>query len=133
MPGLAAAFKHFGAVPNNPRWSWSARSPDGKTVVLALWSDRFRWKDRPLTYDGSEPIDRDRWSASRGNQERLGNLRWARDNCDGLFRVVMVIAVDPAAVPRAIETCFPREDWMMRLTALDETSGEFQAIKIGNG
>ena len=33
MAGMAEAFAHFGAVPRNRRWSWSARSPDGHTVV----------------------------------------------------------------------------------------------------
>jgi hypothetical protein len=38
---LTAAFAHFGTRPANPRWSWSAVSEDGGTVVLALWRDLF--------------------------------------------------------------------------------------------
>src|ERR1019366_2706519 len=37
--GLAEAFAHFGATGRNQRWSWSARSADGKTVVITLWRD----------------------------------------------------------------------------------------------
>jgi len=38
----ADAFAYFGAQGKNPRWSWSARSADGKTVVLTMWQDEFR-------------------------------------------------------------------------------------------
>jgi hypothetical protein len=35
------AFAYFGAHGANPRWSWSARSPDGANVVLTLWQHEF--------------------------------------------------------------------------------------------
>jgi len=105
---------------------WSARSRDGNTVILALWSDRFRWRDRPLTYDGSE-TDKDYLLTQPGACERLENLQWAKANCDGLFRVVMAKAQNER--PRRIETCFPKPDWVMRITDLDEATGELQAVK----
>jgi hypothetical protein len=33
------AFAHFGAVMKNPRWSWSARSPDGSIVAVSVRRD----------------------------------------------------------------------------------------------
>ena len=42
------AFAHFGAKLTNPQWSWSAVTPDGSAVVLALWEDRFLVKEKPI-------------------------------------------------------------------------------------
>lgn len=129
MSGKVKAFAYFGTKLTNVRWSWSARSDDGKTVVLSLWSDRFRWKDKPLRYDGRERVLPDDWMSRPGMLERLENLRWARDNCGGLFRVVLAIAVDTNAEPRDIATCFSK-DWVMRITELNEETGEFQAVLV---
>ena len=128
---MQEAFARFGAVRRHVRRSWSAVSDDGGTVVLALWSDRFRWKDRPLTYDGSErPGLRDGAAQRVGNQERLEHLIYARDRCGGQFRVVMVKAKNPDAPTRAVYEVFPRDDWLMQITELDESTGEFQAVRV---
>ena len=37
-----AAFRFYNAEPSNPNWSWSARSTDGKTVVVTLWNPEFK-------------------------------------------------------------------------------------------
>ncbi len=76
---------------------WSARTANGKAVVVALWADRFDMKQNPLVYDGteSEP-DANRVANRPGNRERLQDLAWAQDHCAGEFRVVMVRAKDPA-------------------------------------
>jgi hypothetical protein len=81
MAGLAEAFAHFRVVSRDRRRSWSARSADGGTVVLTLWSDRFRWKDRPLTYDGSE-ADKNYLLGQYGGRERL-------EICSGPGRIAM--------------------------------------------
>jgi len=130
MSSLGKAFAHFGAVPRNVRWSWSARSEDGKTVVLALWSDRFRWKARPLGYDGNEPSLPEGWLIRPGSRERLEKLKWVRDKCNGLFRVVIATAVDINADPREIASCDPKDDWIMQITELNEAAGEFQAVMV---
>ena len=120
------AFAYFGAAGKNSRWSWSARSPDGKTVVLTLWADELNYKSVPISYDcfGSKTAI---WSDRPGNRERLENLIWARDQCDGLFRVVITVAEDVHAEPRAIKQCHPQRDMVMRLVDLDERTGEFRA------
>jgi hypothetical protein len=48
---LTEAFAHLGADRKNMRWSWSARTRDGKAVVVALWADRFDLKHKPPLYD----------------------------------------------------------------------------------
>jgi hypothetical protein len=49
---------------------------------------------------------------------------------DGLFRVVITVAEDVKGHPRKIEDCYPKDDWFMQITALDENTGEFRAVKI---
>lgn len=123
--GLAIAFKHFGAKGRNPRWSWSARTPDGSTVVLALWKDRFDNSAKPAKYrsgarDFGDPV-------THGAKERRENLIWARDRCDGKFRVVVVVAQDIGEKVRKIADCYAQPNLTMRILNLDEVTGEFEA------
>jgi hypothetical protein len=130
--GLAAAFAHFGAIPKNPRWSWSARSKDGNTVVINLWKDRFSYHKGRAEYDERAHGDIAQWMNRPGNRERLENLIWARDHCDGLFRVNIAIAEDINASPRKIIDVFPQDKLCMRVTDLDEQTGAFRAVQVGD-
>ncbi|MBF9234617.1 hypothetical protein [Microvirga alba] len=56
MTGVNAAFAYFGAAGRNPRWSWSARSPDGKTVVVTMWKDLITYENGTAIYDGGDVI-----------------------------------------------------------------------------
>jgi hypothetical protein len=123
------AFAHFGATMTNVQWSWSARTPDGKTVVLSLWGDRFSWKKRPIEYHEREDDPPPEWIARLGNRERLENLIWAQEHCGRVFRVIMARAKDKNAEPREIEECFPRADLVMRITYIKPT-GQFGAMVI---
>ena len=124
---LTSAFESFGATPVNARWSWSARSPDGKTVVVTLWQDQVGRRDGRLTY---ESRGESQWKNRPGSRERIENLAWARDQCGGRFNVVIVKAVDPKAEPRSIQECFPSK-LVMRLTHLDVTGGAWAAEAEG--
>jgi hypothetical protein len=125
------SFAHFGATLTNVRWSWSARTPDGETVILALWSDRFSRMKTPMEYEEQATGDRTpEWVARPGNQERLRNLGWARDHCGGVFRVVMARAKDTTDDPREIADCFPKDSLFMRITYLNEETGQFGAVAI---
>jgi len=121
------AFAHFGVSLINVRWSYSGRTSDGTTVVLALWSDRFTRKTSPIRYEGFRDGVNNKWLARPGNRERLDNLIWARIKCNGLFRVVMVTPRDAQADPREIAEAFPKSEMVMRVTELDERTGEFRA------
>lgn len=121
-----ACFEHFGAVCKNPRWSWSARSPDGKTVVMTMWEDEIVWDGARATYQSGARI---RAHKRAGKTELYENLKWARDNCDGQVRVVRMTARDEKADPRSIATCYPDDDLIMRVT-LDEANGTFRAVSI---
>lgn len=131
MTGLAAAFKAFGAEGKNPRWSWSARTPDGKTVVMTLWKDKIDYSSGPISYSTFGSPSLAQWTNQSGNQERIENLRWARDHCDGLMRVVIIKAVDENADRRRIAQSYPQKRMIMKLTGLNVETGEFSAINVG--
>ena len=123
-----ACFDTYGAKPGNPRWSWSGRSEDGKTIAVTVWQDRFEdgidvYRSRPYLGDKD-------WKSRPGHNELVGNLAWARDHCDGEVRIIIAVPVDPSADPRAIRECFPRPDIRMRVTDLNETSGDFTLTRI---
>jgi hypothetical protein len=123
-----AAFEHFGAKPRNVQWSWSARSEDEKTVVVTLWQDEFVRRDGRLVYErGGDPDNPD---TRPGLRELMDNLAWARDHCDGRFRVISAVAKDRNARPRAIKECAPTK-MIMRLTHLDVQLGAFTAEAEG--
>lgn len=125
-----ACFEHFGAVCKNPRWSWSARSTDGKTVVITMWEDEIT-QDGPMVIYQSRLRTRTR--KRPGETERLENLIWAHDHCDGLVRVVRMTARDEKANPRSIATCYPDDDLIMCVTALDKAKGTFRAESVSHG
>ena len=127
---LSECFAHFGATGANPRWSWSARSSDDKTVVLTLWQDQFkRGPGNTTIYEAIEKKGGN-WLKRPGNRERLNNLIHAHDYCDGQFHVVVTIARDINANPRSIAECFPHDRLIMRITELDRQTGEFRAVSI---
>lgn len=128
--GLAEAFRHFDATATNPVWGWSARSADGKTVVVTLWRDWLDYGTKPIVFDTFNRPDLHLWTDSLGNRDRIANLIWARDHCERLFRVIITVAKDVTAYPRDIEDCYPKDDWIMQLTDLDENTGEFRAKKV---
>jgi len=121
---LAEAFAFFGTYPANPRWSWSAVSPDSKAVAVTIWEDH-------VGVDGSiDARGPGNWMSLPGNRERARNLAIARDHCGGLFHVVWVTARDRNEEPRRIAGRYPEEDFMMKLVVLDESTGEFSAVLV---
>jgi hypothetical protein len=118
-------FEHFGASCKNPQWSWSAKSADGRVVVMCMWQDEIKREGDRMVYQSLTPR---RGEGNRpGAKERLENLKWAREHCDGLARVVVMRANDTKADPRSIAECFPHDKLVMRITHIDEATGEFRA------
>lgn len=127
MSGKVAAFAEYDAKLPNDRWGWSAVTPDEKTVVLQLWADRFDRTQQPPRYSeyGNPGLTQ---NADRlGNAARIKHLRWARDACEGRFRVVIAAGVDDADGHRKTERAYAAKDIVMRLIRLDEDTGEFEA------
>jgi hypothetical protein len=123
------AFAYFKAKPKNPQWSWSAISDTGE-VVITLWRDEINYKTKPVSCDFFGHPKLADWIDRQGNRERIENLKYARDHRDGLFRVVIMAAIDPTAEIRQIKETFPQRKMVWRLVALDEETGEFRAEMI---
>ena len=120
-----SAFAHFGTVPRNVQWSWSARNEEAKIVVVTLWQDEFQRKDGRVIY--SRDSTDDQVKSRNGFPELMENLAWARDHCEGRLKVIVAIAKDISASPRSIKECFPSE-MEMRVTDLDLVTGAFTAV-----
>lgn len=114
-----ACFAHFGTVPKNVQWSWSARNEQTKTVVVTLWQHEFVkgvYERGPL-----DPSKRIR----NGHVELMENLRWALNHCSGRVHVIIAIAKDRKAETKKIEECAPTK-MEVYVTHLDEGSGSFR-------
>ena len=123
-----SSFDFYATKPSNPRWSWSARSEDGKTVAITCWIDRF--EHGTALYRSHTRIGGDDWQSRPGHNEMIGNLAWARDNCEGEVRVVVAVSRDPNANPRSIKECYPQPNLRMRVMGLDEATGDFVLERI---
>jgi hypothetical protein len=129
MASLNDAFAFFATKLRNTRLDLSARNEADKVVVLALWRDRLDYSKPPAV---SYRLDRSgvevaNWIDMPGNRTRLADLQWAREHCEGCFRVVIIEATDPAAEPRVIAAASPQQMMVMKITELDEETGEFTA------
>jgi hypothetical protein len=130
MASLSEAFGFFDTKLRNARGDLSARNEADKTVVLALWRDRLDYSKRPvvsyrLHRTGTNAPD---WMDRPGNRARLADLQWAREHCEGCFRVVIIEATDSAAEPRVIAGASPQRMMVMKIIELDEETGEFTAV-----
>ncbi|WP_293811137.1 hypothetical protein [uncultured Bosea sp.] len=123
-----ARFDSYDVKPATPRWSWSGKSDDGKTVAVTCWQDRFE-KGIDL-YRSHTHLGETGWQSRPGHNELILNLAWARDNCDGVVRIIIATPVDPNASPRSIKECFPQPDFSMSIVRLDEASGDFELERI---
>jgi hypothetical protein len=131
MPGLQRAFDHFGAIPKNIRWSVSGRSPDGQTVVMVLWQHLLDYSTNPISYSHYGWHQLLAHNREPSTKERVENLIWARDHCDGLFNVIIAVPVDPNDIDRGIADAFPHDRLVMKLVQLCEQTGEFRAVNVG--
>lgn len=122
------AFEYFGVVPKNIRWSWSGRSPDGSTVAVRLWQDRFEPGGKAYRSWASDVPGE--WKSRPGFVELIDNLAHARDHLDGIVSVILLIAKDKSAVPRTIERSSPAPNLKMRVVELDTEEGTFLLERV---
>jgi hypothetical protein len=121
-------FEFYDVQPKNPRWSWSGRSADGKTVAVTLWQDRFLEGGRVYrNFDSDRPGE---WRSRPGFVELLDNLEYAAKHLDGAVRIILAKAKDRNASPRSIERSWPQPNILMRVTALNRDEGKFTLERI---
>jgi hypothetical protein len=126
---LAGCFTHFGAICASSRFSKSAITQDGQIVVVAMWEDEVQRDGDRIIY---QPRYRPklRGKSRRAESELLANLKWARDHCDGLVRVVILTAEDIKAEPRKIMYCYADDSLVMRITEVDCRTRTFRAESV---
>lgn len=100
MASHSEAFKFFGVVPKNIRWSWSGRSPDGSRVAVRLCQDKI--EDGGRIYRSWSDDKSGEWKSRPGFVELIGSLVHAREHLDGIVNVILLIAKDKDARPRSI-------------------------------
>jgi len=126
---LGECFEHFGAVCASRRFSRSAVSQDGQTVVVAVWDDELQREGNRIVYETRyRPTLKGKL---RGvDSEWIANIKWARTRCNSLVRVVILTAEDVAANPRAVLYCYPDDSLTMRITHFDNRTGELRAESV---
>ena len=121
-------FEFFGTKPQNPRWSWSGRSEDGRTVAVTLWRDQFLEQGRVYKNFASDTPGE--WRGRPGFAELIENLKHAVAHTDGVVRIIIAAPKDPAANPRSIAECYPQETLRMRVSQLDDDAGTFTLERV---
>jgi hypothetical protein len=122
-----AAFRFLNTEPRNPNWSWSARSTDGKTVVVTLWKDELRGPAGKMIYVRNDLGD---WYDGNGSRFFFEDLTWALANCGGIVRVIVAVR-DRSASPRVrTAECYPQKNLFMRITHLDPEIGAFRLEQV---
>ena len=86
--------------------------------------------EQPSGFDTFGQAQQRQWTSKLGNKERIENLIHARNRCGGLSRVVMITAKDSTARPRSIAKRYPHPTLVMKLTDLDERTGDFRAESV---
>jgi hypothetical protein len=129
VQSLTRCFTHFGAVCASNRLSKSAITQDGQTVVIAIWEDEVqRDGDRVIYQSRYRPALKGK--SRRVESELMANLKWAKDHCGGLVRVVILTAEDVRAEPRKIMYCYADDSLVMRVTELDCRARTFRAESV---
>jgi hypothetical protein len=109
-----------GKYPN----SWSARSPDGRTVAVTAWV--FDIVGGEINMFGKMK----RQPPNAAGRERIENLLWAKGHCDGRFRVVVIEPVDPEVIPRKIKRVIGVDPLPWRLVKIEPQTGEYIARRL---
>jgi hypothetical protein len=129
LQSLGECFTHFGAVCASRRFSRSAITQDGETVVVTMWEDELRREGDRVIY---EPRYRPtlKGKSRAVDSELVANVKWALDHCDGYVRVVILTAEDVRANPREIRYCYPDDSLVMRIMEFDARTRTFRAESV---
>ena len=99
---LTEAYADGGFVRKNTYWSWSAVDSERPAVALTVWDDQIERDTDPWTFDPTASRDIAQWQHRKGNKERIRNIRFGLENCDGWFHLIWVQAGDPDGEPRDV-------------------------------
>lgn len=132
MSGKISAFARYGVKLRNDRWSWSGRTANDEKVVLQLWNDHFDWDSDPISYSDFDDPRLPIWRHRLGNRYRIEDIKWAEDNCDGKFYVVLATSKTPETNTRETVKACARPDLLMKVVRFNKETGELFAQKVKN-
>jgi hypothetical protein len=121
------AFAYYGITLGNPNWSISGISTDGQPMVaVSLWRDELR------TENGRQIYDRPSWGdwSPHARPSLFEHLTYARDDCDGIVRVVISVRDRDASGKVKTSDCYPQPKLLLRITRLDLVSGGFRLEQV---
>jgi hypothetical protein len=123
-PGLHETFASLCGEGGRYQNSWSARSPDGRTVAVTVWR-------RDIVGDEVNMFGKmKRQPPNAAGRERIENLLWAKDHCGDLFRVVVIEARDPEATVKKIKQVVGVDPLPWRLVTINPDTGEYIARRL---
>lgn len=125
------AYAHFGMKRKNPRWGWSARTPDENAVALMIWKQDLKYENFIATYNDFIDPYLFQWIDKLGNKDRIENIRFAIDHCGGKFHVITGVCKDLAAPRRETDKngVYPT-NIVMKVVKFDEKTGRISAVQV---
>jgi hypothetical protein len=98
----------------------------GRRLVVTMWEDEIERENDKVTYQ-SRYLLLTQGQSSRVRKKWTANMKWARDHCDSLVRVVVLVAQNPQSKPKKFHSCYPHETLVMRIMHFDVITGAFRA------
>jgi len=124
------AFKYFGVVQKNERWSWAGLTPNRDLAVLTIWKDEKEVNKLTKTIQTSTfNQNNEIWINELGNKERIEIIQFCIDNLGCKFRVIFV-------TPKNLDVNNGTKDWKrgmpydkqwFKLTKFNRLTGEFES------
>jgi hypothetical protein len=126
-PTRTEAFAEFGIVLKNRAWSLSGISTDGNTVAVSAWVGDLSVEDGKTIYERPNWGD---WYDGPGKRFFFEDLLYARDNCDGIVRLVVSSRASEEADIVKAKDVQARPDLKMKLIKFDRIIGSFRLEQV---
>jgi hypothetical protein len=123
------AFDSYGITLKNVSWSLSGRSTDGLTVAVSIWKHDLTGQIGERVYDRKSWGD---WYSGPGRRYLFEHLAWARDNCDGIVRIVLSVREQGDPEPVRVAGSYADHDLRMRVTHMDPETGAFRLEEVAS-
>jgi hypothetical protein len=96
-----------------------------------MWRDQIKHDGSAIVYGPGPSADVPVWTNRLGNRDRIKKLQHAQSECGGLFRAVIIDAVDTKAGTRSTRKRYYADDQLvMKVETLNPETGEFRARSV---
>jgi hypothetical protein len=95
-----------------------------------MWEDEMCYQNNQIVAESRVPSPSGK---SKGlSRQWIANLKWARDHCDNLVRLVILKAENPEANPKKILFCYADDSLVMRIKLFDAKTGSVRMESVPN-